>query len=146
MFSVKINTAKSMFFDRVLINAVDRATIRALSKMGSFVRTSARTSIKKRKKSSAPGEPPKSHTGLLKKFIFFGYDSSRRSVVVGPVRLNRHSGGAAPSVLEYGGTTNIAATKNMPAMRVAIEPRPFMGPALAANQPKFPGLWANSVR
>ena len=60
-------------------------TLRAVRNV---VRTTARHSIHKRKRTIAPGEPPSSHTGLLRRFIFFGYDRERRSVVIGPARLN----------------------------------------------------------
>jgi len=69
---------KQLFFDSPkVVRAVDRTTRRVLSKFGAFVRRTARSSIRKRKRISEPGSPPSSHSGLLKKFIFFGYD--RRS-------------------------------------------------------------------
>ena len=85
---------KRMFFDRqAVISKVDAATRRVLSRFGAFVRRSAKSSIRKRKKAAPPGQPPSSHTGLLKKFIFFGYDADRRSVVIGPTRLNQKGRG-----------------------------------------------------
>jgi len=66
---------KQLFFDSPkVVRAVDRTTRRVLSKFGAFVRRTARSSIRKRKRISEPGSPPSSHSGLLKKFIFFGYD------------------------------------------------------------------------
>lgn len=144
MIGVRIDKAKSMFFDRVLINAVDRAEIKTLSKMGAFVRRSARQSIRKRKKSSPPGKPPSSHTGLLKKFIYFGYDSGRNTVVVGPARLNGTRSPESLETLEFGGMADVY--RNGKTVNVRIEARPYMGPALAKNLPKFPSLWANTVR
>jgi len=92
------------FFDsREVIDRVDRATRGVFSKFGAYVRTAARRSIRKRRKSSAPGRPPSSHTGLLKRFIFFSYDSGARSVVIGPERLSGRNRGEAPGILEYGG-------------------------------------------
>ena len=86
---------KAMFFDKAaVIGAVDKATRKVLSKFGAFVRTGARHSLRKRKSTSDPGEPPSSHTGLLKKFILFGYDREHRSVVIGPMRLNQKIGDA----------------------------------------------------
>src|SRR5690606_28852572 len=93
-----------LFFDRKAVTSrVDRATRRVLSRFGAFVRRTARSSIRKRKRTSEPGKPPSSHTGMLKKFIFFGYDPRRDSVVIGPVRLSQKGRGEAPSLLEYGG-------------------------------------------
>jgi len=67
----------------------DRANRRQLSKAGAFIRTAGKHSIRKRKTASAPGSPPSSHTGLLRRFVFFGYERSRQPVVVGPMRRNR---------------------------------------------------------
>jgi len=101
---------KSIFFDRAaVLNAVDKGTKNVLSKFGAFVRTTARHSIKKRKSASPAGSPPSSHTGLLKKFIFFGYDRDEQSVVIGPAKLN--SGTNAPHTLEHGGTSKTKGKK-----------------------------------
>jgi hypothetical protein len=116
MIGFKIDKAKGMFFDSPkIVRAVDNATRRVLSKFGAFVRRGAKSSIRKRKKASATGNPPSSHTGLLKKFIYFGYDQAARSVVIGPARLNQVSfsadmtpvTGTIPSNLEYGGSAYI---------------------------------------
>lgn len=145
MIGVNVNAAKSMFFDRVLVeSAVNRATIKALSKMGAFIRTSARSSIRKRKKPSKPGQAPSSHTGLLKKFIFFGYQAQTGSVVVGPAKLNGTLAPESLETLEFGGTAEIRGRRET--REVPIEARPYMGPAMTKNLPKFPTLWANQVR
>jgi len=137
-----------MFFDRKkVIRAADRANRRILSKAGAFIRTTAKHSIRKRKAASPPGSPPSSHTGLLRRFIFFGYERSRQTVVVGPMRLNQKAG-TAPAALEYGGTSVVVegTRRRRRKRRVRIAARPFMGPALAKEAPKFPKLWMNSVR
>ena len=137
-----------MFFDRKkVIRAADRANRRNLSKAGAFIRTTAKHSIRKRKAASPPGSPPSSHTGLLRRFIFFGYERSRQTVVVGPMRLNQKAG-TAPAALEHGGTSVVVegTRRRRRKRRVRIRARPYMGPALAKEAPKFPKLWANSVR
>ena len=137
-----------MFFDRKkVIRAADSANRKNLSKGGAFIRTAARHSIRKRKGASPPGSPPRSHSGLLKRFIFFGYDRSRQTVVVGPMRLNQKVGDA-PAALEHGGTSVVVegTRGRRRKRRVRIRARPFMGPALQKELPKFPSLWANSVR
>lgn len=142
---VGLNAMKGMFFDRAKIkNAVDAATRQVLSRFGAFVRTRAMTSIRKRKGTSAPGMPPFSHVGLLRKGILFGYDTARQSVVIGPVVMGR-SGGVVPRALEYGGASFVRDRRgaNQP---VQIRPRPFMRPALAAELPGLPAMWRNSVR
>jgi len=137
-----------MFFDRKkVIRAADRANRRNLSKAGAFVRTTAKHSIRKRRAASAPGSPPSSHTGLLRRFIFFGYERSRQTVVVGPMRLNQKAG-TAPAALEHGGTSLVVegTRRRRRKRRVRIRARPYMGPALAKEAPKFPKLWKNSIR
>ncbi len=101
-------TRQFVFFDDdKILDAVDKATRRNLSKFGAYVRQRARRSIRKRKKASAPGAPPSSHTGNLKRGIVFGYDRTRGSVVVGPIK-NRS--GVAPQTLEHGGFTRDLTT------------------------------------
>ena len=139
---------KQMFFDRkVVTGAVDKATRRVLSRFGAFVRRGAKSSIRKRKRVSAAGQPPSSHSGLLKRLIFFGYDRQRRSVVIGPQRLNQKVGDA-PEALEYGGTSTIVEglRHRRKKRHVRIKARPYMGPAFQKEQPKLPAMWAGSIR
>jgi hypothetical protein len=144
MIDLSFGMAKKSFFDRpAVLTALSRAERRVLSKFGAFVRTRAKTSIRRRRAASLPGQPPSSHLGLLRDFIFFVFDPSRRSVLVGPVRLN-HASGGAPEVLEYGGTAAITWGRNPRVVRIA--PRPYMQPALAAELPGLPKLWADSIR
>jgi len=144
VIGVSFDKMKAMFFDRKAVkNAVDRATRKVLSKFGAFVRTTARHSIRKRKAISQPGNPPSSHVGLLKRLIFFGYDTSRRSVVIGPTPLRGEA--EAPPLLEYGGRARRKDRKGKPVM-ATYKSRPFMGPALEKERPKLPALWAGSVK
>lgn len=177
MIKLKIADVKKMFFDRQAVTgAVDKASMRVLSKFGAFVRTAARGLIRPAKQapiaelsdeqrvayaravaiakrhgkprprrpmqSSKPGQPPRSHLGLLKRFIFFAYDRDGNSVVIGPARLNGVSGGpGALEALEEGGRS-----KNAKGKTIRVAARPFMGPALAKEEPKLPAMWANSVK
>ncbi|QOJ16342.1 MAG: hypothetical protein HRU76_01490 [Phycisphaeraceae bacterium] len=139
---------KDMFFDRhVVIAAVDNAKRKVLSKAGAFIRTAAKTSIRKRKGSAPPGAPPHSHEGSLRRLILFGYDKPNDSVVVGPVGFKKSD---APSVLEYGGDTvvlrRVGGGGKLTSQKVKIAPRPYMAPALEKERPKLPLLWRNSVR
>jgi hypothetical protein len=139
---------KQMFFDRKAVTSrVDRTARKVLSKFGAFVRTGARHSIRKRKAISEPGDPPSSHVGLLRKLIYFGYDRGRRSVVIGPQRLNQKVGDA-PHALEYGGTSTVVEglRGKRKKRRVRIAARPFMGPAFERERPKLPAMWADSVK
>ena len=139
---------KQTFFDRKAVrSAVNRTTRRVLSRFGAFVRRGAKSSIRKRKRTSAPGEPPSSHTGLLRRFIFFGYDRSRRSVVIGPQRLNQKIGDA-PRALEHGGTSTVIEwlRGKRKKRHVKIKARPYMGPAFEQENPKLAAMWAGSIR
>ena len=136
---------RGYFFDSAkVINKTDKATRSVLARFGAYVRRTARRSIRKRKKPSAPGKPPSSHTGLLKKFIFFGYEPVKKSVVIGPARLTRKNQGEAPSLLEYGGSTTLKRGKKK--QRVNIKARPFMGPAFEKEKPNIPKMWQNSIK
>ena len=135
---------KQIFFDREAVTSrVDPATRKVLSKFGAFVRRTAKGSIRNRRKAAPPGSPPSSHTGLLKKFIFFGFDPGRQSVVIGPARLNQRGRGDAPPLLEYGGQTTLARRGKR--VRATYQVRPFLGPAFEKEQPKLAAMWRDSV-
>jgi len=139
---------RETFFDRKAVrSAVDRATRRVLSRFGAFVRRAAKSSIRKRKAVSEPGSPPSSHVGLLRKLIYFGYDAGRKSVVIGPQRLNQKVGDA-PHALEYGGTSTVVeglrGRRRM--RRVRIRARPYMGPAFEQEKSRLAAMWRDSVK
>ncbi len=139
---------KRIFFDRKAVTgAADRTSRRVLSKFGAFVRRTARSSIRKRKRASSPGEPPSSRTGLLKRFIFFGYDRTKQSVVIGPQKLNQKIGDA-PEALEYGGISTVVEglKGNKRKRKVKIAARPYMGPAFEKERPQLPAMWRDSVK
>jgi hypothetical protein len=152
-FGVKM-TVKNLFFDRAtVVREVGKLNAKALSKAGAFVQRRARSSMKRRKAISPPGKPPSAHSkdpvATLKK-ILFAYEPSRMSVVVGPVLLNGQ-GGSVPALHEFGGSRLIHVTRHHRGQKVQLAkqatypPRPFMAPALAAEAPKFPMLWASSA-
>jgi len=134
----------SMFFDRDnVIDATEKAERKVMSKAGAFVMRRARSSIRRRKSSAKPGKPPTNRTGLLKRFLFFGYDHINSEVVIGPMRLNkskaRGTGLTVPALLEFGGTVRRGGET------LRYEPHPYMGPAMEKEAPKFPKLWRNAV-
>ena len=127
------------FFDRdAVLKAMDRQERRLLSKAGAFVRRTARSSIRKRKKPATPGKPPSSHTGDYKRSILFGYDRQARSVVIGPSAT--YGGSEIPELLEFGGT---AKRRGKTARYRA---RPHMLPALEKEADNFPQLFRDSIR
>lgn len=136
---------KDMFFDRpAVLKAAGRARIKSLSKAGAFIRTRSKTSIRKRKGSSPPGTPPHSHTGLLRKHIYFGYDRLSESVVVGPAKIKK---GQAPRALELGQRSEVTSYRKGRKIQrtVGIRKRPYMLPALQKEKANFPELWLNSI-
>jgi hypothetical protein len=161
--------AKNWFFDRPRVLAMVAARKqRAMGRAGAFVRQRAKTSIRTRKKPSAPGRPPSSHTGILKRFIFFSYDAARQSVVVGPTKTNqvffdaafRPVTGTGPGALEFGGAVTLLewffagrwqradlrsrrrlASRPTRSRTVRMAARPYMRPAMLAELPKFAGLF-----
>lgn len=146
MIGYKIDP-KGLFFDRPAVaGLMDRKARRVLSRFGAFVRRRSRSSIRKRRKTSRPGQPPSSHLGQLRN-IFFVFEPRRQSVVIGPARQNRI--GDAPEALEHGGASLVAAgggDRRRRRRRVVIRARPFMGPAFQAELPGLPAMWADSVK
>lgn len=188
---------KNWFFDRDrVLAAADAMTRRALSKWGAFVRKGAQHSLRyetSKRAKSQPGEPPVVHrsgrrkrvqkdgtekmqsVSPLREFIFFAYEPSNNSVIVGPAKtnqvfFNRHRQpvtGTVPSVLEYGGEITILEifrhgqwqradlrsrrrlTEYAKRFRTArIEARPYMRPAAAREltNPKLRDLFHNQLR
>lgn len=158
MFGVKLDQAKSMFFfdkegkANPILRSLDAATRNVLSRFGAFVRRTAKASIRKRKAISEPGNPPSSHVGLLRQFIYFGYDPAQRSVVIGPTRLNAKEE-STPEHLEYGGTFVLCRDRVI-GMKTIVKAgttlnyraRPFIRPAKEKELPKLPAMWRDSVK
>jgi hypothetical protein len=120
-FTVGYN-ARDFFFDRPrIVAALSKPKRKALSKAGAFVRTAARSSLRRRKGPSSPGSPPSVHAPSGEraslKTILFAYDAQRDSVVVGPVKLNqvnfKTDGGriSIPALHEFGGELGIREWK-----------------------------------
>lgn len=143
---IKINT-HTFFYNKKVLHLLDKKTHAALGRFGKYVRTVAKNSIKRVGKKAAPskpGQPPKSRKGLLKNFIFYGFDLAKRSVIIGPQKIYGLKG-KAPSVLEYGGTvkskrgkTHITSSK--------VSARPYMGPAFREGKKHLASLWSNNVQ
>lgn len=165
---------QKFFFDRDRVRkAVASARRRAYERQGALVRTIARRSIRKSKKSSAPGQPPRSHSGELRNEIYFGYDRSTETVVVGPARLNiiffdgdrQPVSGLVPEILEYGGVIQVLevfkyqqwqradlrsrrrnAQFQQRFRRSHIAPRPYMRPSLAKAKNMLANAWKDEFR
>jgi hypothetical protein len=108
---------KDRFFDRARVQMMmDRKHLRVLGKVGSFIRTRAKTKLKRDKGSSRPGAPPFVHSRdpfESLKNILFGLHSDNKSVVIGPrfvKTLKRSSRQTVPELMEYGGTSVVTLT------------------------------------
>lgn len=114
MFTVT-SEIQNRFFDRQsVIESIGRANARRLGRMGAFIRTRARSSLRpagKSRRSAAPGRPPRVHSNsatVTLKNIQFGLQSDDAGVVIGPVKLNQNnrfaqSSMTVPELLEFGG-------------------------------------------
>ena len=109
------------------------ATFRNLTHAAATLRITARRSLRKRKKPSAPGQPPSSPTGRLRRSILYAVDRRRDYAVIGP---SRNLIGPAGQEHEHGGRVR----------KETFVPRPFMGPAFAKVRPRLARMWAGSVR
>ncbi|WP_437230403.1 hypothetical protein SH661x_001949 [Planctomicrobium sp. SH661] len=123
------------FFDRdAILTMMDKKTVSALSRFGYFTMRDARQRLRKRKSASKPGQGPSIWTshgadagaGFNLRMIFFYFDRMRRSVIIGPVKLNGASktGKPVPQILEEGGIVHPNGGRG-----VRIMPRPYMQPA-----------------
>ncbi len=137
---------KASFFDsKPVVSMMDRKTRKVFSKFGAFVRVKARSLVNKKggKKnvSAMPGDPPRRHVGTLRRGIFFSYEMSKKSVVIGPVVLG---GGSAQNLmaLDQSGSVIIQGQKKQ--RRVFIKARPFMMPAYEEEQPKLSAMWKDA--
>ena len=97
-----------------------QASLKGLVRVAALTRVIARRSIRKRKGPSRPGRPPHSHTGLLKRHIYFWPDRKGETVDIGAAALGGTRSDDIPGVLEQGGRAKAAR----------VQPRPYMGPAL----------------
>lgn len=176
---------KKLFFDRKAVTAaVDRGRVRALSRFGGYLRRAAQTSMRYRKGASRPGQPPSAHKSkrlaalkrmkrarhngaLLREMLYYAYDPSSGSVVVGPLGFKAKGGVSVPALHEFGGTRaadgQTILVKNTPGRDVTgrfvsagervlkltgtlrYPKRPYMGPALEKTRAKFAGFFRDSM-
>jgi hypothetical protein len=157
------------FFDRdAVLSAVGKAGRKNLNDAGRAIRKQAQRSLRYADGPSSPGSPPHAHrtrqkkrgtsrkTGkalkprmvsYLREFLYYKFDFTTRSVVVGPEKLSSTVDSGSMRALEEGGTSRVTSGGGGGKTRtVTIRPRPYMKPALASNIPQFRRMWANSVR
>lgn len=94
---------KRYFLDRKrVIGRVKQRRRVAMMRVGGFIRTVARRSMKVAKGASSPGTPPNAHLRHLKDGIWFVYDANTDTVVCGPAKAPL-KGYDVPAALELGG-------------------------------------------
>jgi hypothetical protein len=147
VLSVGIEAAKRSFFDWKLIQrSMMKSADRVASKFGAYVRTRARSSMKRRNGSSRPGQPPHAHgPGLIKRFLFFA-TSGPGNVVIGPAKLNKPAPRVLAALESGGDSLLIKRVKGRKVeQRIQIAARPFMRPAFEKELPSLSKLWRNAL-
>jgi hypothetical protein len=103
-----------MFFDRAkVLDRLEKKEARVLNKTGGEGRQTVKRSMRpggKAGKTAAPGEPPRWQTKKLRDGIFYGYDASNRSVVIGPIRTSAKQRDV-PRILDQGGPVRNALVR-----------------------------------
>ena len=148
MVSLSIKVTESFFDRKRLDRSIGRAKKRNLSRRAAFVRTRARSMLRRRKRVSQPGKPPSIHTKGKRnlKLILFAYESLTETAIVGPVKFSA-KGHDVPAILEHGGQTTIETGRpgRRERKRVMIRPRPTMGPALEAEASAAADDWKDTI-
>lgn len=124
---------KTNFDAKKVLNAAKNGSIKSLGHAGAAIRLVARRSIKTSKKESAPGTPPNSRKGQLRRAIVYAVENQQQRVVIGPYVNVVGTSGAAH---EFGGKYK----------KQRYDKRPFMGPALDKVKDRLPQEWAGSVK
>lgn len=131
-----------------LIAAARKAKKRNLIRGAAIVRRRARSSLRKRKRVSRPGEKPSIHASKRNlRLILFAYDQQTQTSVVGPVKFQTSSSNVV-TALEKGGRT--AAKRRgrggkRRRERRTIRPRPYMRPARDDARDAIGSLWKDSI-
>jgi len=151
-FGFRLKDLKAGFFDRrAIASALAPTERRVLGRFGGATKQTAKRSIRNAPKKltkrsrgvvrhgtivSRPGDPPYSRTGLLKDHIYYAFDMSRRSVVIGPAKLSGFHGEDVPHKLEHGGTVRLPRGGTG-----ILESRPYMRPAFDKQLQQLPRYW-----
>lgn len=90
--------------------------MKALARSAGYIQKVASRKIRRSKKSSVAGQPPRAHTESFKKSIRFGIDERNTTAYIGPgrfyeKRLNE-DGKPVPNILEFGGKAALGMNPN----------------------------------
>ena len=116
-----------------LVARVAKASLGVLRRIGAYVRAVARRKVKPGKDASAPGTPPHSGTGALKRGILFGVDRRAGTVLIGP---SAEFVGESMAAHEFGGAYR----------KERYPKRPLMGPSLKESSPHLAEFWRDAVK
>ncbi len=149
MLKLGVNT---FFNPKAFASPVDKASQKILSQFGAYTCGVAKRLIKTKPadQHSSGGNAPYGHEGTTryKDFIFFFYDASKKTVVMGAVLLPRKDQQKVPQTLERGGVATITQFEggHLKAKTVRYEPRPHMQTAFDIVVKKFlPKLIEGSI-
>jgi hypothetical protein len=135
-----VKAIQKVFFDRPkVIAAIGRQAARVLARTGGFAKKVMSRGMRRRQSISAVGTYPSAHGGkgasLLRDLIFFGYDSDKKTVAIGPVLLTPDSTiltgtKKVPRLVNEGGRITRRVSKKGGGSQVVAQnyrPRPFVG-------------------
>ena len=121
------------FDERKVLVCVERGNTVALRRAGAYIRKTARNRVSISGNASAPGSPPNTRQGLLKRSLLFGVDKQQQRVLVGPAESLI---GTAMHAHEFGGRYK----------KERYPKRPLMGPTLERTRTQLPKLWEGAVK
>jgi hypothetical protein len=123
----KMRTTDGFFNAPMMEKAVNKARMKMLRDAGAFVQRRARSSMRRLTgkknwgKTSASGKPPYAHSPakLSLKTIWFKYDATRDSMIVGPIKFNQvedtiKARTTVPALHEFGQTAIILEKRWVP--------------------------------
>ena len=127
------------FDDELLEQKIEQTKRIGARRVGFQTRETAMNSITDGAGPAKPGQPPHSHTGILRRFITYDYETESSAVVIGPKLLNRRSKNVAEAT-EGGGIA-----KSVSGRQVRVAARPFMSPAFdKVNRTSVPKVFENT--
>lgn len=115
-----------------LYTAIEKAERKALAQSAYRILRDSQQSIVKSADPSQPGTPPHTRRGMLKKAIRYRVDYVQLFAVIGPVGAQV---GPIGELHEFGGRRK----------KATYPARPFMGPAMIREAPRFAGQFVGSV-
>lgn len=121
------------FDERRILMAARMGSLQALRRAGAYVRGAAKRAVAISPVPAAPGKPPHSRAGLLKRGLLFGVEKSRMAVLVGPAYSFI---GLSMTAHEYGGRFR---GRQYPA-------RPLMWPTLQGTAKQLPSIWKDCIK